>query len=129
MATSRKSTKPAVLEADENVDEVSTKQVVKAGIDAFVGKAGLDGGHHRYKAIRAIAYQAFSEAVDAGDFDGLVSRALKNADSLPIGWGLERSVAAEKPAPKAKAAPAKKAAAKAPAKAAAKPAARKRPTR
>lgn len=120
MAT-RKTSKVAETEATE---ELSMKQIVKDGIDTFVEKSGIDGGHHRYKAIRAIAYQAFTEAVEAGDFDDLVTRALKNADSLPTGWGLERSVAAEKPAPKAKAAkaPAKKAAP------AARPA-RKRPAR
>lgn len=113
--------------ATKSTDTVDTKQTIKEGVDSFIDSTGIDGGHHRYKAIRAIAYQAFSEAVESGDFDALVKRALKNVDSLPVGWGLERSVAAEKPARKA---PAKKAPAKAASKAPAKKtAARKRPTR
>ena len=137
MATRKPSTKAAVLEETEveetTTDEPTTKQIINAGIDKAVEALGADGGHHRYKVIRAVAFQAFSNAIEDGTFDDLVDEAVKNSDDLPAGWGLERSVAAEKPAPKAKATPASKPAAakKAPAANAtpAKPAARKRPTR
>lgn len=134
MATARKSTKPAAAEVEETVEETvaepTTKQIINEGIVAVIDATGIDVQKNRYKAMRAIAFQAFSEAIEAGDFDALVERAIANVDDLPSGWEIER-VAAEapaKPAPKAKAAPAKKApAAKAtPAKATT---ARKRPTR
>lgn len=124
--------KAAVLE--EDVVEVTPKQVVNDGINRFIEETGIDGQKARYKAQRAIAFQAFLEAIDADDFDALVDRAVAGAADLPAGWGLERTVAepAEE-APKAKPA-AKKPAAKRPAKgAAAKPAAktagRRRPAR
>lgn len=132
MATARKSTKP-VAEVEETVEETvaepTTKQLINEGIVAVIEATGIDVQKNRYKAMRAIAFQAFSEAIEAGDFDALVERAIANVDDLPSGWEIER-VAAEapaKPAPKAKA-PVKKApAAKAtPAKATT---ARKRPTR
>lgn len=130
--------KAAVLEDDTVEVEATTKQIVNEGIDRFIEATGLDGQKARYKAQRAIAFQAFLEAIEAGDFDALVDRAIEGVDELPAGWGLERTVAAEKPepAPKAKASKAaakpaaKKPAAKRPAKAAAaKPAGRRRPAR
>jgi hypothetical protein len=51
---------------------------------------GIDVQKKRYKAMRAIAYQAFSEAIERGDFESLVDRALANLDSLPRGWEIER---------------------------------------
>ena len=131
--------KAAVLEDDAVEVEVTPKQAINEGIARFIEETGMDGQKARYKAQRAIAFQAFIEALDAEDFDGLVDRAVANADDLPAGWGLERTVAEpkdEEPAkPKAKAAakrPAAKAAAKAPAKAKAAPAkaaGRRRPAR
>lgn len=132
-----RSTKAAVLE--ETVDEVEVeqtpKQIINEGISRFLDGAGLDVQHARYKVMRAIAYQAFVNAIEEGTFDELVDEAIANAGDLPSGWELERVAKDEAPAKPAKAtkAPAKTAAkkvpAKAPAKAAAKPAARKRPTR
>lgn len=132
MATARKSTKP-VAEVEETVEETvaepTTKQLINEGIVAVIEATGIDVQKNRYKAMRAIAFQAFAEAIEAGDFDALVERAIANVDDLPSGWEIERSAtdAPAKPAPKAKA-PVKKApAAKAtPAKATT---ARKRPTR
>ncbi|AUX83126.1 hypothetical protein PBI_PEEP_40 [Microbacterium phage Peep] len=141
MATT-KSTKAAVLE-DEVVETESTeptfKQIVNEGIVKVIDATGIDIQKNRYKAMRAIAWQAFVEAIEGDDFEGLVDRAIANVDELPTGWEIEKPAGAE-PKPVAKAAPAKKApAAKAaPAKTAArKPAAakapaasaRKRPTR
>ena len=89
--------------------------------------------------MRAIAFQAFQNSIDAGEFDDLVDEAITNVDSLPSGWEIERGEKVEAPVkPVAKKAAAKPAATKAPAKTAAKPAAkaaakpattRKRPTR
>ena len=142
MATARKaSTKAAVLEdeveeTEETSTEPTTKQIIGEGIAAVIEATGIDVQKNRYKAMRAIAFQAFSEAIEAGDFEALVDRAIANVDTLPAGWEIERPVkdeapakpAAKKAAPAAKAAPAKKAPATkaAPAKAAT---ARKRPTR
>ncbi|AUX83064.1 hypothetical protein PBI_POCKET_39 [Microbacterium phage Pocket] len=142
MATT-KSTKAAVLE-DEVVETESTeptlKQIVNEGIVKVIDATGIDIQKNRYKAMRAIAWQAFVEAIEGDDFEGLVDRAIANVDELPTGWEIEKP-AGEEPKPVAKAAPAKKApaakAAPAAKTAARKPAAakapaasaRKRPTR
>jgi hypothetical protein len=138
MATKR-STKAAVLEDETTEAEVeveatepTTKQIVNEGIARVIEATGIDVQKNRYKAMRAIAFQAFTEAIESGDFDALVDRAIANVDELPAGWEIERGEAAAKPAPKAKTAPAAKAPAKkAPAKAAAAKAAtpRRRPAR
>lgn len=122
--------KAAVLEDDVEV-ELTPKQVINEGIARFIEETGIDGQKARYKAQRAIAFQAFLESIDAEDFDGLVDRAIAGADELPAGWGLERTVAEpkEEPAPKAKRPAAKKAAAKPAAKTPAKAAGRRRPAR
>jgi len=83
-------------------------EIVDAGIRKIVADHGIDIQKARYKAMRAIAWQAFVEAIEAGDFDALVERASANVDELPSGWELtaDRKLAA-------KAAPAKKAPVKA----------------
>lgn len=127
---------PAVLEDDAVEVEATPKQVINDGIARFIEETGIDGQKARYKAQRAIAFQAFVEAIDSDDFDRLVTDAIAGADELPAGWGLERTVAEPKEAPaKTKAAPkAKAAAGKRPARAAAgktpaKAAGRRRPAR
>jgi hypothetical protein len=137
MAARKASTKAAVLEdetteveaeVEETSTEPTTKQLINEGIVAVIEATGIDVQKNRYKAMRAIAFQAFTEAIESGDFDDLVQRAIANVDSLPSGWEIERGereAPAAKASPKAKAAP-RKAAAKAPAKAAP---ARKRPAR
>lgn len=129
MAT-KNSTKAAVLEDEvvetEESSEPTLKQIVNDGIAAVIEAHGIDVQKNRYKAMRAIAWQAFVESIEAGDFDGLVDRAIANVDELPTGWEIEKP-AHEEPKPVAKAAPAKKApAAKATAE---KPAPAKRPAR
>ena len=123
--------KPAVLEDDNIETELTPKQVINDGIARFIEETGIDGQKARYKAQRAIAFQAFIESIDAEDFDALVDRAIAGADELPAGWGLERTVAEpkEEAAPKAKRPAAKKAAAKPAAKTPAKAAGRRRPAR
>lgn len=130
MATARKSTKSTAAEVVEETvktasSEPTTKQLINYGIDRVVEATGVDSQKARYKAMRAIAFVAFRSAIEDGTFDDLVEAAISDADDLPTGWQLERSVATPK------AAPAKKASADTtPAKAApAKSAARKRPTR
>jgi hypothetical protein len=131
-----RSTKAAVLDETieaETTAEATPKQVINEGIGRVIEATGIDVQKNRYKAMRAIAYQAFSNAIDDGTFDDLVTEAIANIDTLPSGWEIER-VAAEapaKPAAKATKAPAKAPVKKASTKAAAPAAktARKRPTR
>jgi hypothetical protein len=79
-------------------------EIVDTGIRKIVADHGIDIQKARYKAMRAIAWQAFIESIEAGDFEELVNRASGNVDNLPSGWEL---TAEHKPA--AKSAPAKKA--------------------
>lgn len=115
--------------------ELTTKQVINEGIARVIEATGIDVQKNRYKAMRAIAFEAFAQAIEAGTFDELVDQAIANVDELPAGWEIERSAPVEekpaKAAPKKAAAkPAAKAPAKkAPAKAAPAKTARKRPTR
>lgn len=135
MATARKSsTKSApVAEVEEEVVETASeptfKQIANAAIDEAAASLGVEA-KDRYKVQRAFGFIAIQLAHEAGELDELIASVVEGAGDLPSGFGLERSVAAEKPALKAKVAakPATKPAAKAKA-TPAKPAARKRPTR
>ncbi len=136
MATARKSsTKSApVAEVEEEVTEASTpsfKSIANGAIDDAAAQLGVTESSQRYKVQRAFGFVAMQIAEEEGTLDELISEVVARAGDLPAGFGLEASVAAEKPAPKAKATPAAKAPAK---RAAAKPAAkattaRKRPQR
>src|SRR5690606_95305 len=112
---------------EEVTAEPTFKQTANAAIDEAAAQLGVES-KDRYKVQRAFGFIAMQQAIEAGELDELIAAVVEGAGDLPSGFGLERSVAAEKPAAKAKAtkAPAK---AKAAPKAAAKPAARKRPTR
>jgi len=139
-------TKNTAAVLDETLDteveevELTEKQIINEAIVRVVESTGIDVQKNRYKAMRAIAFQAFSNAIADGTFDELVDEAIANVDNLPSGWEIERvekteevvKPVAKKAAPKAEAAPkaatVKKAATKAAAPAA-KPAARRRPTR
>ena len=132
-----RSTKAAVLEETEVEETVTaeptTKQLINEGIVKVIDATGIDVQKNRYKAMRAIAFQAFANAIEDGTFDELVDEAIANIDDLPSGWEIER-VASEAPAKAAPKAAAKPAAKKTTAKAAEKPAAkattaRKRPQR
>jgi hypothetical protein len=142
MARAPKTAPVETVETDEVEDvtvEPTTKQLISEGIVTVIEATGVDSQKARYKAMRAIAYQAFQEAIESGDFDDLVQRAIDNSGELPSGWELERPVkeeATEAPAKPAKAAktatakatPAKTATAKT-AKAATAKTTRPRPTR
>ena len=127
--------KAAVLEDETTEVGLTPKQIINEGITRFIEETEVEGTHFRYKALRAIAYQAFVEAIDAEDFDGLVGRAIAGSGDLPFGFEIEVKAkeapakSAKKPAPKpaAKRAPAKTA--KPTAKAPAKAAGRRRPIR
>lgn len=131
MATPRKSTKAAVLEdVTEEVEveateaELTEKQIINEAITRVLGEVDVDGQHSRYKAMRAIAYQAFVNAIFDGSFEDLVDEAIGNVDTLPSGWELARAEKAEAPAPKAVKAKAVKPVAEKPAAAAKTPAKR-----
>lgn len=132
-ARTRKSTAPAEVEEveTEEVEAPTFKQIANEAIDDAAAQLGITESSQRYKVQRAFGFIAMQRAIDAGELDELIAAVVDGARDLPAGFGLERSVAAEKPAPKAKATPAKKAPAKkaTATKTAAKPAARKRPTR
>ena len=136
MATARKSsTKSApVAEVEEEATTEATapsfKSIANGAIDDAAAQLGVTESSQRYKVQRAFGFIAIQLAEEEGTLDELIASVVERAGDLPAGFGLEASVAAEKPAPKAKAAakPAAKPAARkaAPAKTAT---ARKRPTR
>jgi hypothetical protein len=95
MAT--KNTTKAAVESTETA-ELTPLQIVNEGIMRVIEAHDINVQKNRYKAMRAIAWQAFVESIAAGEFDALVERASANVDELPSGWELE---AASKPAPKA----------------------------
>lgn len=97
----------------EQANRPALQQLVNRSIDEVIDATGIDGQKNRYKAMRAIAWQAFVESINAGDFDTLVKRAIAKVDDLPSGW--EIHAPPKRPALKA---PAEKA----PVEAAAKPA-------
>lgn len=85
-----KGAKPAKVEAEVEeivTKEPTTKSIIDEGIKRVVDELGIDIQKARYKAMRAIAFQAFSESIEAGDFEALVERAIENASDLPAGWG------------------------------------------
>lgn len=128
MATTRKSTKPAVEEVEnDEVEETVTaeptiKQTINAGIARVADELGVDA-KNRYKVQRALFFIAARTAIEDGTFDDLLEALITDVSDLPSGFELERTVSEKAPAKKAAAKPA--AAKAAPAKAAP----RKRPAR
>lgn len=102
-------------EAPVETTETTPLETVNEGIAKVIQAHGIDVQKNRYKAMRAIAWQAFAESIEAGEFDALVERAIANVDSLPSGWEIKVPVKpAAKPTPAkapVKKAPLKKAAA------------------
>ncbi|MCS3844784.1 hypothetical protein [Microbacterium sp. AK031] len=109
----KSTTKPATkdIETVEEVEALEVLDIVDAGIKRIIADHDIDIQKARYKAMRAIAWQAFSEAIEAGDFDALVERASANVGTLPTGWELtaERKKSTPKSTPAKKPAPAPKA--------------------
>lgn len=95
--------------------EPTQLEIVNDGIMRVITAHSIDVQKNRYKAMRAIAWQAFVESIAAGEFDALVERAIANVDSLPSGWEIKAPAnPAAKPTPAkapVKKAPVKKAAA------------------
>ena len=85
-----------VSKAQKAESTPTDKDIVDAGINRVVEALGIDVQKARYKAMRAIAWQAFIEYIDEDIFDDLVERAITNAPDLPSGWELARPVAAKK---------------------------------
>lgn len=80
-----------VVEQDvtEEVEETANyKSLIDNMIDKVVKETGVEGQKNRQKAMRAIAYQAFCELIDSGQFSSVTIRALENAENLPHGWKL-----------------------------------------
>lgn len=129
--------------AIEDVEAV--KQTINAALESISEKAGF-GPREQYKALRGLAFQAFGQLIESGEFKALVKDAQLNAKHLPRGWGMtsqadreaaETGEAEEAPVKKATKKPAAKKAAKAEVveeaatdeEAPAKPARRRRPAR
>lgn len=91
-----------VSKAQKAESTPTDKDIVDAGINRMVEALGIDVQKARYKAMRAIAWQAFIEYIDEGIFDDLVERAITNAPDLPSGWELARPVAKKEAKPAAK---------------------------
>lgn len=91
-----------VSKAQKAESTPTDKDIVDAGINRMVEALGIDVQKARYKAMRAIAWQAFIEYIDEDIFDNLVERAITNAPDLPSGWELARPAAKKdaKPATK-----------------------------
>ncbi len=100
--------KRTTVETTEAAAFDEAQPIIAEGITRVMEAHGITMQHARYKAMRAIAFQAFVNAIEAGTFDDLVEQAIDNAGNLPTGWKLEGITAApsSKPAVK-KAAPAK----------------------
>ena len=85
----------AVLDEDLDTEaeaeaELTEKQIINEGIMRVIEVTGIDVQKNRYKAMRAIAFEAFAQAIAENRFDELVDEALANLDSLPSGWEIER---------------------------------------
>lgn len=108
--------------ANKIEDVELVKQTINAALETISEKAGF-GPREQYKALRGLAFQAFGQLIESGEFKQLVKDAQLNAKDLPRGWGMvsqadreatEDDEAEEKPAKKAPAKkPAKKASTKA----------------
>lgn len=106
--------------AIEDVEAVKT--TINDALEAISEKAGF-GPREQYKALRGLAFQAFGQLIESGEFKQLVKDAQLNAKHLPRGWGMTSQAdreaaeeAEEKPAKKTSKKAAAEPAAKAPAK-------------
>ncbi|QKJ19168.1 hypothetical protein [Microbacterium hominis] len=119
MATKRTATKS--LKPVETVEQATADEAletIEAAIQQVVDTFGVSVQRARLKGIRALAYQALLESIEAGDLEALTQRAIANAGSLPTGWTVTPPKRAPKPerkpratkteAPAAKATPAAK---------------------
>lgn len=75
----------------EPANPLTPQQIVNGGIVRVIEAHGIDAQKNRYKAMRAIAWQAFADAIAAGTFDALVKRAIANVEQLPSGWEISQA--------------------------------------
>lgn len=75
----------------EPVNQPTLQQTVNEGIARVIEATGIDVQKNRYKAMRAIAWQSFVKAIEAGTFDALVNAAIANVEQLPSGWEIVAS--------------------------------------
>ncbi|GAA1936615.1 hypothetical protein GCM10009775_30660 [Microbacterium aoyamense] len=106
MATKRTATKS--LKPVETVEQATADEAletIEAAIQQVVDTFGVSVQRARLKGIRALAYQALLESIEAGDLEALTQRAIANAGSLPNGWTVTPPKRAPKPErkPRAKA--------------------------
>ena len=80
-------------------NQPTPQQIVNEGIVRVVEAHGIDVQKNRYKAMRAIAWQSFVNAVEAGTFDALVKAAIANVEQLPSGWEIVAPAKPERVAP------------------------------
>jgi hypothetical protein len=102
MATTH--TAPKSLKPVETVEDVTFDEplpAIEAAIPQVVDTFGVTVQRARLKGIRALAYQALVESIEAGDLEALTLRAIGNVGNLPTGW----TVNAPKRAPKPRALP------------------------
>lgn len=93
--TAPKSLKPVETTEAAQFDEAL--ETIEEAIQQVVNTFGVTVQRARLKGIRALAYQAFVESIEAGDFDNLVQRAIGNVGNLPTGWTVNAPKAAPKP--------------------------------
>ncbi|WP_460802282.1 hypothetical protein [Microbacterium sp. GXF6406] len=80
--------KNTTVETVEAAQFDEAEPIVYAAITRMMEAHGITVQHARYKAMRAIAFQAFVNAIEDGSFDALVDEAIDNAGNLPRGWEL-----------------------------------------
>ncbi|MFU0804970.1 MAG: hypothetical protein ACFWTS_05690 [Pseudoclavibacter caeni] len=103
MATKR--TAPKSLKSVETVEAAAFDEAlepIEAAIHQVVDTFGVTVQRARLKGIRALAYQALVESIEAGDLEALTERAIGNVGNLPTGWTVNAPKRAPKPAPAAK---------------------------
>ena len=101
-------TKSASTQA-EPANPLTAQQIVNEAIARVIEATGIDVQKNRYKAMRAIAWQSFVDAIGEGTFDALVKRAIANVEALPGGWEISPPTKVEPKLAPVKKAPVKKA--------------------
>lgn len=103
--TAPKSLKPITTVEAATFDEALP--TIEAAIQQVVDTFGVTVQRARLKGIRALAYQALVESIEAGDLEALTQRAIGNVGNLPTGWTVNAPKRAPKPSrtPKVEAKP------------------------
>lgn len=101
--TALKSLKPIETVEAATFDEALP--TIEEAIQQVVDTLGVTVQRARLKSIRAMAYQALVESIEAGALGALTQCAIANVDHLPTGWTINAPKRAPKPprTPKAEA--------------------------